>query len=396
MRILFAATAPPTRSGKGYQVRLYHQLQELTKRHRVSLITFGPAADQIRPDIAASGGWIRSVPISIRASAWDAIVNSPRLPVSVGLYRNPAMARALADAVRSHEFDLGVLQLIRMAPYPPDDRSLPVVLDLLDSAGLSMAERAALAPPGLRPLLAVEARRLEAFERDAIDRADLSLFISQRDRAHVGMHPKTRVNPNGIDPPNLSDEGGPRGGSTVTFTGTMSFPPNADAAVWFARKVLPLVRRDVPDVTLRIVGRDPGRAVRELADAGRIVVTGAVESIGAELSRSAVAVCPMRYGAGLQTKILEAMATGTPVVCTSKAAEGLPGTLASHVIVADGPERFAQSVVSVLRNPQTSLERAARGIVAIRKSHTWRHSIDELEHYYAEAIDLHARARRRT
>lgn len=374
-------------------MRLYHQLQHLTKRHDVSLLSFVRDGQDVEPSVAAACRRVTTVPRSRWSSATSAVANVHRLPASVGLYWDPRMARALCDAVRAGGVDLLVLQLVRMASYVCDGRTLPVVLDLLDAAGPSMAERAALAPPGLGPLFTIESRRLANFERAAVVRADLSLLISQRDRARIDRNTKTRVNANGIDLHAATSERGARDHSTIAFSGTMSFPLNADAATWFARHVLPLVSLEVPSVTFRIVGRDPGRRLTALGEPGRIVVTGAVASVSAELARATVAVCPVRFGSGLQTKILEAMAVGTPVVCTSKAAEGLPGTLASHVVVADDAGAFARGVVSVLRTPQAVLERAASAVRALASSHTWHHSVTELEGYFAEAIELHTASR---
>jgi glycosyltransferase involved in cell wall biosynthesis len=388
LRILFAAANVPNPTGKGYQVRLFNQIVHLERRHRVSLVTFARRDEIIEPALARACRTLRVIRRSTQAAGLGAIANALRLPLSVALYQDAQMGAHIRETVRATEADLVVLQLVRMATYIDAAGALPVVLDLMDAAGLGMRERAQLAPAGVRPLMEIEARRLSRFERRAIEKATLSLLISERDRAYVGVESKTRINPNGVDPVVSAPTDAARRPTTVVFSGTMSYPPNADAALWFVTSILPLVRQGAPDVKFRIVGRNPSRALTRVAAASDVVVTGAVRNVSEELSSAALAVCPVRHGSGIQTKVLEAMAAGTPVVGTSKAVEGLPRELARHVLVADAEGDFARAVVSTLRQPSAGRDRAVRALRAIEASHTWRHSVSELESFYAEALAL--------
>jgi glycosyltransferase involved in cell wall biosynthesis len=275
-----------------------------------------------------------------------------------------------------------------MGTYLREESQIPVILDLMDAAALNMSDRAASAPIGMRQLLDLEARRLGELELKLIEESDLSLLISERDRVALGSPVKTRVNPNGIDPPPAIADSRSRERSTVILTGTMSYFANADAAVWFASSILPSVKTRIPNVKFRIVGRDPGRRVRSLSTTG-ITVTGPVANIADELRYATVAVCPIRRGSGLSTKVLEAMATGTPVIGTSKAVEGLPDSLARFVVVADDARAFASAVVRNLEHPGPGFDRASLGLAEIRRAHTWRHSVDQLEACYEEAIKSH-------
>jgi glycosyltransferase involved in cell wall biosynthesis len=172
----------------------------------------------------------------------------------------------------------------------------------------------------------------------------------------------------------------------VIFTGTMSYFPNSDAAVWFATEIWPLVRAAIPSATLRVVGRGPTQAVRQLDRLPGISVTGAVPKIASELARANVAVAPVRLGSGMLTKVLEAMAVSTPVVGTGKAFEGLPGDLHPFLHRADSPAEFADEVVRILKDPGPALKLAANGLEAIRRDHTWSRSVSQLETLYDEAI----------
>ena len=369
---------PPSAGGKGYQVRLFHQIKGLAPRHEITLLTF--ATGPLEPEVVSACQKAIALPHRLPRLGAAAVSNAG-LPMSVGIYRRARMAELVAAEAAAH--DLVHVTMVRMAPYLREAAQLPSVLDLLDAAALSMRERARAATHGARQLMEWEAARLEAYERSAIASAGLAIAISKRDLEHVGNPPNGRVLPNGIDAP--TDRGAPRLGKTVVFSGTMSYFPNADAARWFAGEIFPLVRDSVPEARLRIAGREPGSSVKRLAERPGVAVTGAVEDMVAELTRATVAVCPVRYGSGMQTKILEAMAAGTPVVATSKGLEGIPDDLLPFIKRADSPQDFAQAVAAILREPEPAFEQAQAGLVVIRSRHTWRQSVERLEELYEEA-----------
>jgi polysaccharide biosynthesis protein PslH len=380
-----AATGPPTPGGKGYQVRLYNQIIRLADRHPITLLMFAGSAD-VDPDIVAACRKVVAIPRSSREAAAAALLHAPHLPLSVGLYVDRQMETALSAEVKRGDHDLVQLQLVRMAPYLRTAAALPVVMDLMDAAELNMRERARAAAPGVRQLLEVEARRLGAYERAAVGRANLSLFISQRDLAYLGSPPTAYVLPNGIEPRSIAGIPPERSPGRMVFSGTMSYFPNADAATWFVSEILPLVSSAVPASTFRIVGREPGPALKRFGSQPGITVTGAVPDVGIELARATVSVCPMRFGSGMQTKILEAMAAGTPVVGTSKALEGIPEDLHQFLVRADSAAEFASEVERILTDPEPALKRAADGLAAIARQHTWAQSVERLEALYDEAI----------
>jgi glycosyltransferase involved in cell wall biosynthesis len=385
MRLLMLAPGPPSAAGKGYQVRLYNQILVLAERHEITLLTF-VGKQGLDPKIVTACKKVVGVPWSARMGAQAALMHAATLPLTVGLYRTGRMIAALTEELRAGAYDLAHLQLVRMAPYLNETRGLPTVLDLLDAYELNMRERARAATVGIRQLFELEARRLGAFEHKAIGEANLSLLISRRDLAFLGNPPSARVQPNGVEPRPLHGEPPAREATSAILTGTMSYFPNADAAVWYATEIMPLVRSAVPSATFRIVGREPIAAVARLASLPGVSVKGAVPVIAEDLARAMVSVCPVRLGSGLQTKVLEAMAVGTPVVATSKALEGIPEDLHRYVHLADSPATFAGEVARILNEPGPALELAGAGLEAIERGHTWRHSVRHLEILYEELV----------
>lgn len=384
MRLFFIASDVPAAGGKGYQVRLYHQIQELSERHEVHLLAFTQRGATMPVDMVER--------VTAHVTEWDPYATprvlwwALRYPASVALFQSVELASALRQILERTTFDVVHVQLLRMAPYVGEIRGVPTVLDLMDASALNMAERSRLARPPLRQLLSLESQRLQRYERTAAATASLAIFISERDRAEVGLAENARVNPNGVSvvgrEPDLSR---PRKGSIV-FTGTMSYPPNAEAAAWFATRVLPLVRAKSERASLRIVGRNPGVKVMRLASLPGVFVTGEVQSVDEEIRLASVAVCPVRYGSGLQTKILEAMTAGTPVVASSKSVGGLPVNLRQHVLVADDESEFANAVVTLLQSPELGRLRARDAFAEVTRAHTWKRSVEQLEAIYSEAL----------
>ncbi|MCW5623678.1 MAG: glycosyltransferase, partial [Burkholderiales bacterium] len=137
----------------------------------------------------------------------------------------------------------------------------------------------------------------------------------------------------------------------LVFEGSMAFGPNIDAAVFFVREVLPVIRRSVPSVRLVLVGRDPVPEVRALAS-DHVEVTGSVPDVRPYVAGSRVFVSPLRFGAGIKNKILQAWSMGKATVATSVSVSGLPAEDGVNLLVRDGVEALAGGVIELLRSEQ--------------------------------------------
>lgn len=136
---------------------------------------------------------------------------------------------------------------------------------------------------------------------------------------------------------------------SVAFCGTMTYPPNEEAVIYFASAILPLIRIKFPEIKLYIVGRNPGVAVQQLSSES-IIVTGEVEDVQDYLSRANVIVAPILTGAGMRIKILEAFAMGKAVVSSTLGAEGIACSEPENIMFADEPGLFAEKVCFLLEN----------------------------------------------
>jgi glycosyltransferase involved in cell wall biosynthesis len=159
----------------------------------------------------------------------------------------------------------------------------------------------------------------------------------------------------------------------------MGFAPNVDAICYFVSEIFPLVRAQLPHVTLAVVGARPAGAVRRLARDPAIIVTGRVPDLRSWLGRAEVAIDPLRIGAGLQNKVLEGMAMALPMVITSIANEGIGARAGEHVLVADTPDAFATAVIGLLREREQALVLGQRARRFIVQHWSWQKHFDDLE-----------------
>lgn len=204
------------------------------------------------------------------------------------------------------------------------------------------------APPGF------EIARMRRLERMLWQRADSVVYLSDSEVEEVRRHAASACvvqfplfgYSSFRDPTPLRR----RPGKDVLFVSGFGHPPNVDAAVWFTRDVWPLVLARVPEARLRLVGANPTAAVQALRGAS-VEVTGSVseEELVRHYDEARVCVVPLRFGAGVKGKTVEALRWGVPVVGTTVGAEGMPG-VGQAMRVCDEPEALAMAVVELLKD----------------------------------------------
>ena len=241
--------------------------------------------------------------------------------------------------------------------------------------------------PWRRALLEIEWRKMRRAERASCNDADLTIAVSEDDRARLEtLAPRARcvAIPTGVDTTYFSPRETTETPHHMVFTGSMDWFPNEDAILYFADSILPRIRFHIPNATLTVVGRNPSDRIRVAADRAGIVVTGTVPDVRPFMSEGAVYVVPLRAGGGTRLKIFEALAMGKAVVSTSVGAEGLAVTHGHNIAIADEPDAFARQVVELLRDPakRDALGHAGRQLVESRYS--WEHASTEFERHCYE------------
>jgi glycosyltransferase involved in cell wall biosynthesis len=249
-----------------------------------------------------------------------------------------------------------------------------------------MARRAATAPAWQRPVLALEARRLAAYEAEVFGWFQHRTIISDQDRQLV-QHPGRNeivVVPNGIDGQYFAPQPAAAQTHELLFCGNMGYPPNVDAAEWLAEEILPLVRQRHPAARLLLAGTTPSPRVRSLARRPGVEVSGWLPDIRAAYAGAQVFVAPMRVGTGLQNKLLEAMAMRRPCVTTTLANNALGAAPGQHLLVADTAPALAEALSTLLAEPAEAQRLAAAGHAFVAERYDWAAATAQLENLFLD------------
>lgn len=386
MKILYLCHRIPYPPDKGEKIRAFHELQAIAARHEVDLFTLADdPADLVHQ--AALQRYCRNITVARLHPRWARLRGLPyiltRKPLSIPYFYSRKLRREIAKAVAIRGYDRIFVYCSAMAQYVEPAWGIPVITDFVDADSDKWSQYAAFSSGPLAAVYRREGRLLREYERQ-ICRLSASVVVTTGREARLveelSAGTAVHVISNGVDadyfrPPAA---GSPPAPPTIGFTGDMSYFPNVEAVTYFAREVFPLVRRSVPGARFLIVGRNPSPKVRMLAKIDEVEVTGFVPDVREHLRRMQVAVAPFSIAAGIQNKILEAMASGIPVVCTGRAAQGLSSDAAGAVEVADEPAAMAERIVALLRNPELARARGAEGRRRVAAGYRWDQSLEQL------------------
>ena len=384
MRILLVSEMIPSLpSHDGFRLIPANLIRNLFERHEIHLIALAPAGDSDE-----QSEWPRAYCKSVAIFRAERGARTRIRGLTGGV--DPALTRLVLDVTAKVRPDVlhleggGLAALLRSTA-----QRLPGILCVHDSKALRYREFAGYAS-GARArirfeLLSVVAR---AHERRWFGDANRIVVTSPSDaEALAGAVSANRIAviPNGVDLEYFAYRREPEAGRIV-FTGNMSWPPNEDAAEHFARDLMPAIRSRVPGATFWIVGAQPSPRVQNLSSVAGVHVTGTVEDIRPWISSAAVYASPLRFGLGVKNKILEAMATGAPMVATSRSLSGTPLVDGRHAMIADDDAKFSDAVVQLLADRALcdSLSREARRKVEAENS--WSAVASRYEGEYREAL----------
>ncbi|MGH7707753.1 MAG: glycosyltransferase [Vulcanimicrobiaceae bacterium] len=307
-----------------------------------------------------------------------------RTPLQIAFYQSRAFATTVRQALARERFDLVHVTTARMLPYVWDYREVPIVVDLIDALALGLRSRGERVRGPKRAIYDLEIRRLESFEREITQRFATLVVSAPVDRDTLAAPNVTLVR-SAVDLGSFRYVEAGRDSEHIVMTGNMGYPPNVDGVRWFAAHVWPALHRARPGLTWSIVGARPAPAVVALGGRDGITVTGPVEDLGAYLNRATVAIAPILGGAGIQTKVIEAFATGTPVVATSFANAGVNAVANEHLLIADEPGPIGAAIGALLDDPARRRELARAAFDFVRGTFTWEAHVARLEQLYEQA-----------
>jgi len=387
--LLFLAHRFPYPPDKGEKIRSWNMIRHLAKSWRVHLGCLSDNPDDARhmDAVRAVCGEVASFSVTPRTQKLRALARlRPGRPLMVDYYGHAGLSAWVRRLLAERPIALGFAYSTPMAEYLLGS-GRPLVLDMVDVDSEKFAAYATQASWPMRSVWAREARTLLAYEARATLAADLALLVSEAEcRRFAALAPRTHGRvfavQNGVDLDYFSpahafprpwEDDAPR----VVFTGHMDYPPNAEAAVWFAERVMPLLRARHPAPRLAVVGANPVPAVQALAALPDVQVTARVPDVRPWIAHAAVAAAPLRIARGIQNKVLEAMAMGRPVVASPQAFEGVAAMPGRDLLVAEGPEAMAAAIGAVLDGRHPTLPGAARA--AMLAGYAWDAALGRLD-----------------
>ncbi len=358
MRVLFLSRWFPFPPDNGSKIRIFHLLKALAVRHTVHLVSFTAEAVSeaqlaaLRPHCAS----MDTVPYQpFRPSSWKALAGffSPR-PRSVEDTFSPALQQAAARIAQTVAPEVVIASQVDMTPYA---LALPVRRKIFEELELATLHeqytRAVSLPRKLRAgLMWWKQSRYAMGLLRAFDVCTVVSEAEQKRAQALAVHTnRVHIIPNGVDVAGLAGDFGAVEPDTLIYSGALTYSANFDAVDYFLREIYPRLRAARPSVQLRVTGRTEGVPIERLPREPGVTFTGYLEDVRPAVAHSAVCIAPLRLGGGTRLKILEAMALGTPVVATSKGAEGLAVTHGRDILLADEPAAFAEAVLRILRDP---------------------------------------------
>lgn len=383
MKILWVKAGglvPPDTGGK---IRSYSILRELAREHTITFFSFyGAHAGDSHSQLETVFHRVVTIPLdlpqpkSFRELCEYGLRLFSREPYNISKYCRPRVRHELRRLLNQERFDAIVCDFVIAAGAIPWEFPAPKVLFTHNVESVIWWRHYQVARnPLWKALSWREWRTMEAAERRYLRQADHVLTVSEDDRRFFAQcvdATKLSVIPTGADTEFFAPTQETETANTLVFTGSMDWLPNEDGVVYFMKEMLPLIRREVPEVSLTIVGRNPSQRLQDLAaSTANVSLTGWVDDIRPFLSRAAVVVVPLRIGGGTRLKIFEAMSMGKAIVSTTIGAEGLPVVPNEHLVIADDPSGFARSTLLLLRD---AARRRAMGITArklVVENYSW-------------------------
>jgi len=400
VKILLLSPWLPWPPYDGGRIRILETLRYLSRRHSVTLVT---SVCQTGEDEQAAvvKGFCEKIVTTVLSNRTGAILS--RLsrglldgrPLIQSFYYDTRLARQVRDLTSRSAYDIVQVEFPFLTPYlkAVDPRSrAKKILSMHNIESLRFERELQLSQWGKRRMVLLgDHLFFRAWEKMALQQFDGIIAVSDAERSWIQRHaPGAAVElvPNGVDTEYFSPASPIASESApyIVFTGAMDYPPNVDAAGWFCNEILPALRRKIPRLGYKIVGKNPHPQILELGKRNGVQVTGTVADIRCYIAGALALVVPLRSGGGTRLKILEAMAMARPVISTSVGAEGLEVSPGTDILIADDADQFVNHIDLLLKSPEVSNHLGRAGRRLVMEKYDWRVCLNGLERLYGSLL----------
>jgi len=399
MNLLMVTAGLPCSVG-GANTRNFHLLKTLSQQNNVSLLVLANDAEMHESDTISSlnelASFMQLIPCDVhtRFKRLAQLISAVRgRSYFLNLFIIPEMQTALDAMCSRHHFDLVLFESVLVAGYRLP-AGMKMVIDQHNIEHELLERTFEHENTFLRKWFSWrESRLLKRGEIERCKKAKAVLVTSERERSalkYLLPEQQVEVIPNGVDIATfIQRDPAQELAHRIIFTGRMDYYPNIDAVLFFAHECWPHIHSQVPNASWQIVGKDPPREVKNLAELPGITVTGTVPDVTSYLAKAEVAIAPLHIGSGTRLKILEALAMQKAVVTTSQGCEGLSVTSGEHLIVADQAQTFAQAVVDLMQDSQKRTALGSAGRKLVETEYSW----EQCGHRLLEVLEAHFKER---
>ena len=386
MRILYVCHRFPYPPRRGGTIRPFNMIKHLAQSHEVVVCSLS-RSDRETHDaqgIAPFCAEFHIGQVDNRVQALRMLATLPTtLTASASFFHSNKLVRDIKRVLREQTFDLIFVHCSSVAHYVAKVQGIPKILDFGDMDSQKWLEYAQHKAFPLSLGYWWEGARLRAEEKRLAACFDFCTAITRAERQTMtdyGVKTPTDWFPNGVDnsffAPIADVAYDP---DTIVFIGRMDYFPNQQCMLDFCADVMPRLRARRPSIRLQIVGADPSPEIRQLGELPGVTVTGTVPDVRPYVTQAALTVAPLRIARGTQNKILEAMAMGTPVVCSSVAAGGVDAVPGEHFITADSADDMCNTILRILDDPVERARLAHAGRARVLSNHAWPSSMKRLD-----------------
>lgn len=374
----------------GSTIVAYNSMKHLSKHHAIDFVCLQPKRSLVHsPEFVERVELVSQRKVS-RLVMWMRYVfyMLAGIPSSVSAFASRAMRAKVKEVIESGKFDAILLFEMSAIQYCPPSCYNKLIVNIEDPQSIKLSRMVELSVWSLwqRAKLYVLARLSACYENRLLPRMAKVLLLSAADvhdiREREGYDNLAYI-PYGVERRDSTEVAGYEDRErAIVFSGSMYHPPNVDGALLLLRDIFPLVLHEYPSAILWIVGADPDNRIYEAAAkfGEQVVITGRVNDVAVYIKRATVSICPVRLKIGVQTKVLEALSWGTPVVTTSAGNSGIGGDSGRHLWVEDEPHQLAQRVVELLQGHEWSrISEEGRKFATERFS--WEGSAAQLERH---------------
>ncbi|URZ14864.1 glycosyltransferase family 4 protein [Clostridium felsineum] len=400
-KLLFFTSRLPLEPVSGREMSLYYYIKYLRKmyKYKIIVVTF----DDKNEVLKKPNEYIEKLYKVKAPSKKVVIINllnmvvAKKMPLQVALYYSKATKSYVDEIIQKEKPDIVMADMVRTSEYLKDFKGKKI-FDMDDMLSVRYERQLNAKGKIINPfgafseklpkfikkltdkdfvkkiILQYECKALVDYEVEISKSYDAVVLVSDREKERLNRslneHKAVTVS-TGVNCQYFSEKDMKVRNNVISFLGVYSAPHNEDAVLYFYNNIFPIIKKRKKELVLRLVGGNVTPSIRKLSHDQDVDIRGRVPDVRQHIKESRVFVAPLRFGSGIKTKILEAMAMGVPVVTTSIGAEGMNVENYKDIIIEDDEKKFAEAVLKLTSDDELYNKLSSNGRSFVISNYDW-------------------------